>query len=120
MSVRTILSPGWSRWPPQPWASRFRPVPLAEFAAAAGRDTPVHEDVDVMRGDVVEQPLVVGDDQEAPLGRGELVDAFGHVRRASMSRPESVSSITARRGSRTAICRTSLRLRSPPENPSLR
>jgi hypothetical protein len=36
-----------------------------------------------------------------------------------MSRPESVSSRMARRGSRTAICRISLRFFSPPEKPSL-
>ena len=37
-----------------------------------------------------------------------------------MSRPESVSSRTARSGSRTAIWRISLRFFSPPEKPSLR
>jgi hypothetical protein len=40
------------------------------------------------------------------------------TRSASMSRPESVSSSTARRGSRTAIWSTSLRFFSPPEKPS--
>ena len=35
-----------------------------------------------------------------------------------MSRPESVSSRTASRGSRTAIWRISFRFFSPPENPS--
>src|ERR1019366_7669867 len=38
---------------------------------------------------------------------------------ASMSRPESVSSSTARRGSSTAICKISLRFFSPPEKPTL-
>ncbi len=41
------------------------------------------------------------------------------TRRASMSRPESVSSRTASRGSRIAIWRISFRFFSPPENPSL-
>ena len=36
-----------------------------------------------------------------------------------MSRPESVSSRIASRGSRSAICSISLRFFSPPENPSL-
>ena len=36
-----------------------------------------------------------------------------------MSRPESVSSSTARRGSSIAICRISLRFFSPPEKPTL-
>src|SRR5437660_708974 len=40
--------------------------------------------------------------------------------RASMSRPESVSSRTAKSGSRIAICKISLRFFSPPEKPSLR
>src|SRR5437016_2847885 len=40
------------------------------------------------------------------------------VRRASMSRPESVSSKTASLGSRRAIWRISLRFFSPPEKPS--
>mmetsp|Transcript_19150 Transcript_19150/g.58965 ORF Transcript_19150/g.58965 Transcript_19150/m.58965 type:complete len:274 (-) Transcript_19150:72-893(-) len=40
------------------------------------------------------------------------------VRKASMSRPESVSSRIATRGSRTAIWRISFRFFSPPENPS--
>src|SRR5262245_15555116 len=41
------------------------------------------------------------------------------MRSASMSRPDSVSSSTARRGARTAIWKISLRFFSPPENPSL-
>src|SRR5579875_2736550 len=41
------------------------------------------------------------------------------TRRASMSRPESVSSKISNRGASTAICRTSLRFFSPPEKPSL-
>jgi hypothetical protein len=39
--------------------------------------------------------------------------------RASISSPESVSSITAKRGCNTAIWNTSLRFFSPPEKPSL-
>ena len=38
---------------------------------------------------------------------------------ASMSRPESVSSSTASRGCKTAICKISLRFFSPPEKPTL-
>jgi len=37
-----------------------------------------------------------------------------------MSRPLSISSRMASRGSSTAICRTSFRFFSPPENPSFR
>ena len=44
---------------------------------------------------------------------------FATIRRASMSRPESVSSKMASLGSRIAIWRISLRFFSPPENPSL-
>ena len=36
-----------------------------------------------------------------------------------MSRPESVSSMSANRGSSIAICRISQRFFSPPEKPSL-
>jgi len=39
---------------------------------------------------------------------------------ASMSRPESVSSRTAIRGFRSAICRISTRFFSPPEKPSFK
>ena len=45
---------------------------------------------------------------------------FETTLRASMSRPESVSSSTAKRGSSIAICRISWRFFSPPEKPSLR
>ena len=41
------------------------------------------------------------------------------MRSASMSRPVSVSSRIAIRGFSIASWRTSMRLRSPPENPSL-
>src|SRR5262245_43618193 len=41
------------------------------------------------------------------------------TRSSSMSRPESVSSRIASRGSSTASCRISFRFFSPPENPSL-
>jgi hypothetical protein len=41
------------------------------------------------------------------------------IRSASMSRPESVSSRIASRGSSTAIWKISLRFFSPPEKPSL-
>ena len=40
------------------------------------------------------------------------------MRRASMSRPESVSSSTHSVGSSTAICRISVRFFSPPEKPT--
>jgi hypothetical protein len=41
------------------------------------------------------------------------------ARTPSTSRPESISSSTARRGCSSASCSSSLRLRSPPEKPSL-
>src|SRR5919198_1287987 len=46
--------------------------------------------------------------------------ASATVRRASMSSPESVSSMTATTGSRIAIWRISQRFFSPPEKPSFR
>ena len=63
--------------------------------------------------------LVVGDDQHRPIGRRMLLAPAATIRSASMSRPESVSSRIARRGSRIAIWRISLRFFSPPEKPSL-
>ena len=69
--------------------------------------------------DVVQQALIVGDDQHGAIGRAQRVDALGDDRSASMSRPESVSSRMHRFGSRSAICRISLRFFSPPEKPTL-
>jgi hypothetical protein len=48
----------------------------------------------------------------------DLVDPADTIFSASMSRPESVSSITASVGSSMASCRISLRFFSPPEKPS--
>ena len=47
-------------------------------------------------------------------------DAPAAIRTASMSSPESVSSRTANDGRSMAICNTSARFFSPPENPSFR
>src|SRR5690606_39831707 len=52
--------------------------PLGELEATGRHDAAVHEDVDGVRGDVVEEALVVGDDQETAIGAGQLVDAVGH------------------------------------------
>ena len=48
---------------------------LRELCAARGHDPAVHEDVHVIRGDVVEDALVVRDHERAHLGADELVDA---------------------------------------------
>ena len=79
--------------------------------------------MDHVGGDVVQQLLVVGDDQDAELAGGRARTSLtpaATTLSASMSRPESVSSRMARSGSRIAICRISLRFFSPPEKPSLR
>src|SRR4051794_21632486 len=55
-----------------------------------------------------------------PCSECSLATPSATVRRASMSRPESVSSRTATSGSSIAIWRISARFFSPPENPSLR
>ena len=52
------------------------------------------------------------------LGPFSVFTPFATIRSASMSRPESVSSRMASRGSSTAIWKISLRFFSPPENPS--
>ena len=72
-----------------------------------------------VRHDVVEQPLVVGDDQRGPA-RGSLsaLTSSATMRIASMSRPESVSSSTQSEGSSSVICKISLRFFSPPEKPT--
>ena len=47
--------------------------PLGELEATGCHDAAVHEDVDGVRGDVVEEALVVGDDQEAAIGAVSLL-----------------------------------------------
>ena len=110
--------------PPLP-AERVEAVgldPLGELRAAGRDDAPVEQHVHDVGGEVVEDALVVRDQQDAELGRGARTSAmpWATVRSASMSRPLSVSSSTARSGSIIAICRISLRFFSPPEKPSLR
>ena len=55
----------------------------------------------------------------ARSGERRLLTPCATIFSASMSSPESVSSRIASVGSRTSICRISLRFFSPPENPSL-
>ena len=49
---------------------------LRQLGAARGDDPAVHEDVHVVGGDVVEDPLVVRDHERAHLRADELVDAL--------------------------------------------
>ena len=94
-----------------------------ELGAAGGDDAAVEQHVHGVGGEVVEDSLVVGDEQDAELRAGPRAPRRCRRRRcarASMSRPLSVSSSTARSGSIIAICRISLRFFSPPEKPSLR
>ena len=91
-----------------------------QLLAARLDDPAVAQHVDEVGHDVVEQPLVVGDDDasRAPGVRSALTPS-ATIRSASMSRPESVSSRMASFGSSTAIWKISLRFFSPPEKPSL-
>ena len=95
---------------------------LRELGSAGGDDAAVEQHVDDIGGEVVEDSLVVRDEQDAETGRAARTSAMpsATMRSASMSRPLSVSSSTARSGSIIAICRISLRFFSPPEKPSLR
>ena len=85
-------------------------------------DAPVDQEVHHVGHQLLEQPLVVGDGQHAELGLLSRTACTPRptTRRASMSRPESVSSSTATSGSSSAICRISLRFFSPPQKPWLR
>ena len=96
---------------------------LGELGAAGRDDAAVEQDVDDVGREVLEDPLVVRDEQDAELGprrRAPRSMPWATTPSASMSRPESVSSSTAKSGSIIAIWRISLRFFSPPENPSLR
>ena len=55
-------------------------------------DPPAAQDVNVVGHDVVEQPLVVRDDDDGPLGLRRALTPSATAFKASMSRPESVSS----------------------------
>lgn len=69
--------------------------------------------------DVIEQPLVVRDDDRCILSDFSWFTPCETIRKASMSRPLSVSSRMDRRGCNIAIWKISFRFFSPPENPSL-
>ena len=88
-----------------------------ELGTAGPHDTTLHHHVDPVGGDVVEDPLVVGDQQDAQVGSDQLRHPPATSFSESMSRPESVSSRIAISGCRTASWRISLRFFSPPENP---
>jgi hypothetical protein len=78
--------------------------------------------VDVVGHDVVEEALIVRDeeDAESTLAPARMaLTPSATMRSASMSRPESVSSMRAILGSSMAIWRISQRFFSPPEKPSL-
>jgi len=57
-----------------------------------------------------QQALIVGDHDHGALGAAQDVDALGYYLKRVNIRPESVSSRIASLGSRTIICRISLRL----------
>jgi hypothetical protein len=90
-----------------------------EVGTAGADDPPAGEDVHLVGDEVVEKAPVVSDDQRRAVRARSVLTPAATTRSASMSRPESVSSSTARRGSSISIWRISWRLRSPPENPSL-
>ena len=91
-----------------------------EFLAAGSHDAAVHQHVDEVGHDVVQQPLVMRDDELGVVRRASACSRrCDTTLSASMSRPESVSSRMASFGSSTAIWKISLRFFSPPEKPSL-
>ena len=49
--------------------------PGSQLRTAALEDLAIHEDMDPVRCDVVQKPLIVGDDEEPSLRTGEFVDA---------------------------------------------
>jgi len=102
--------------PPAPNRSRGVPIP----GRASGRPisrSGLREHVNEVGPDVIEQPLIMSDQHHGAPGVRRLFTPVETTLRASMSRPESVSSRIASFGSRTSICSTSLRFFSPPENP---
>ena len=90
-----------------------------EFLAAGADDLAVHQDMDEVGHDVIEEPLVMSDDESGVVRAAQFVDTGGDDFEGVMSRPESVSSRMASLGLRTAIWEISLRFFSPPEKPSL-
>src|SRR5262245_3335999 len=69
---RGLLGPGDPELPAEPL------VPLqlelvGELRTARQDDPAVHHHVDVVRGDVVEDPLIVGDEQHADVGPDQLM-----------------------------------------------
>ena len=95
---------------------------VRERLVARFHDASAREDMDLIRDDVIQQPLVeLRDQYHGPVGIAQAVDARGNdlegidVPARNRSRPESASF-----GSSTSICSTSLRFFSPPEKrPSL-
>ena len=50
----------------------------SQFWAAGLDDTPFHHDVDEVRLDLIEDPLVVCDHQDPQIRTTQRIDAFGH------------------------------------------
>ena len=67
-------------------------------------DPPIHQHVHKIRHDVIQQPLIMRDHQLRVVVPLAVCSRHANtIFNASMSSPESVSSRTAKRGSRTAI-----------------
>ena len=90
-----------------------------ELRAAGPHDPALRHDMHGVGHDIVEQALIMRDDEKAALGVRKALTPSATMRSASMSRPESVSSRMAKRGSSSANCRMSMRFFSPPEKPTL-
>ena len=93
---------------------------MGELGAARADDPAAGQDMDEIRLDDVEQPLIMGDQQHRLVGLAhDPVDALAdHAQRVDVEAAESVSSRMARRGSMIPICTISLRFFSPPEKPT--
>ena len=96
---------------------------IRELSGPSGlHDLPVDEDVNVVRLDVVQDPLVMRDHDRAHGRADELLDAARHdLERVDVeARVDLVEHRQPCVGFSIAICRISTRFFSPPENPSLR
>ena len=83
---------------------------VGQLGATLGGDVAVDEHVNVAGLDVAQDAGVVRDEHDAAAGLAvDAVDASETMRSASTSRPESVSSRTAKEGLRSSIWRISRR-----------
>jgi len=87
----------------------FRLEFQSELLASGFDDAAIHEHVDSVGRDIVQQALVVSHQQDRPLGAAQAVDAVRNDPQGVDVKPESVSSRIASLGSSTAIWNTSLR-----------